>query len=101
DYKNYRSSVAGGSHQVVVVDVAEIYNQFGYGYEFHPLGIRKFIGYALANWTTTPEYLFIIGKGLNYHLYRQYQTHSALYDYVPIPTWGDPGSDNQFSTFDN
>src|SRR5690606_10074405 len=39
DYRQYRQSTDGGSHNVVVVDVTELYNQFGYGYTLHPLGV--------------------------------------------------------------
>ncbi|WP_118952942.1 putative type IX secretion system sortase PorU2 [Taibaiella helva] len=99
EFKSYRSSMAGGSYHPVVVDVSELYDQFGYGYEYHPSSVRDFIGYALATWTTKPRFLFIIGRGYSYNYYLGYLgSPQAL---VPVPTWGHPGSDNLFSSFNN
>ncbi|MBK8685762.1 MAG: hypothetical protein IPN26_12675 [Bacteroidetes bacterium] len=36
DYKNYRSSLSGGGYQVVTALVDEIYDEFGYGYQYSP-----------------------------------------------------------------
>jgi len=98
-YENYRKSTAGGNYNAVTVSVEDIYNFFGYGYEFHPLGIKRFIKYALDNWNIKPEYLFIIGKGMNYSVYNTYLNNIANYVATPIPTWGYPGTDNLFSSF--
>lgn len=101
DFKNYRASAAGGSHSTVVADVTELYDQFGYGFEFHPIAIRRFVKYADEVWVEQPKYLFIIGKGITYSSYRNYQGSANQYSYSPVPTWGDPGSDNLFSSFNN
>jgi hypothetical protein len=102
DFKSYRASGAGGSHTPVVVDVAELYDQFGYGYDFHALGIRDFIAYANHTWTTKPKFLFIVGKGVSYTNYTAYkQAAPGTYNYPVVPTWGEPGSDNLFSCFNN
>lgn len=101
DYKNYRSSMAGGSYQPVVVDVTELYDQFAYGYEYHPSSIRNFVAYANATWTVKPSFMFIIGKGINYTGYTAYLSNAASYTYYPIPTWGNPGADNLLSSLDN
>ncbi|MFT4062848.1 MAG: C25 family cysteine peptidase [Edaphocola sp.] len=101
DFKTYRASATGGGHTVVVVDVTELYDQFGYGYDYNALGIRNFVAYALGNWSVTPEYMFIIGKGFTYENYRSYQQSPASYTYAPVPTWGQPGADNLLSAFNN
>lgn len=101
DFKSYRSSANGGSHSPVIVDVTELYDQFGFGFEYHPMSVRKFIKYASDNWGTKPSYLFIVGKGIVYNAYAAYQQNAAQYSYSPVPTWGDPGSDNLFSSFNN
>lgn len=101
DFRNYRASATGGSYKPVVVDVTELYEQFGYGFEYHPLGIRNFLDYAVKTWDIKPEYLFIIGKGFEYSKYRAYQQNAAAYTFSPVPTWGLPGSDNLFSSFNN
>ncbi len=101
DYKTYRSSTNGGGYTPVIVDVTELYDQFGYGFEYHPMSIRKFIKYANDSWATKPAYLFIVGKGIVYNTYSTYLQTAGQYSFSPVPTWGDPGSDNLFSSFNN
>ncbi len=101
DYSNYRKTSQGGSYNAQLIDVTELYNQFAYGFEFHPKAIKNFIKYALDKWATTPEYLFIIGKGIQYHTYNNYKTNISSFTFPPVPTWGHPGSDNLFSSFNN
>lgn len=101
DYRDYRAGMAGGSHKPLVVDVDELYDQFGYGFVFHPLAIRRFVKYALDQWATPPEYLFVIGKGVKYTEYRRYASDRASFPFVAVPTWGEPGSDNLYSRFNN
>jgi len=97
DYRQYRASAAGGSYTPVVVDVAELYDQFGYGYVYHPIGIRNFIAYALGTWATKPAYLFIVGRGVDYSQFQSMPQFAS----TGVPTWGEPGSDNLFSSFNN
>lgn len=102
EYKNYRSSTTGGNYTSVVISVDELYNQFGYGIEFHPSGIKRFLKFAFDNWSIQPEYLFILGKGIQYYRYRSYIANPSGFSFGhPIPTWGDPGSDNIFADFNN
>ncbi len=96
-YRAYRSSATGGNYHPVMVDVAELYDQFGYGYEFHPIAIRNFLFFAKDNWSLTPAYLFIVGKGLSYNLYSSYRNTASQYSYKPVPTFGFPGADNLFA----
>lgn len=100
-YKTYRASAVGGGFDPVIVDVTDLYDQFGYGYDFDPMSIRRFIKYAEAHWQTAPEYLFIIGKGIYYFNYSSYLTLRNTYTYPVVPTWGHPGSDNLLSAFNN
>jgi len=102
DYKNYRNSPGGGSYTTTIISVDDLYNQFGYGVEYHPAAIKRFLKYAYENWGTKPEYLMIIGKGIQYYRYRSYIANPAGFDFgPPIPTWGDPGADNIFVDFNN
>tara|TARA_Y100001980_G_C14556930_1_gene355026 strand:- start:253480 stop:258459 length:4980 start_codon:yes stop_codon:yes gene_type:complete len=89
-YRSYRESVQGGSHQVELAMIDEIFNQYGYG-DPSPLAIKNFIAHALA--VGDPKYLFIIGKGLstNYGFYRQDPETYPNVNY--IPAYGFPGSD--------
>lgn len=100
EYRNYRASAAGGSYAAAIVDVRELYDQFGYGYDIHPLSIRRFLKYAYDSFVVKPEYAFFIGKGLLYHRYRTYLKSPSSYPYAAIvPTFGDLGSDNNFVNF--
>lgn len=87
-YANYRNAY--------LVDIEEIYNQFGYGIIRHPLAIRKFIEYVTSEWTVKPENLFIIGKGLPVNTTRK----STSYDWSSlVPAMGNPPSDALLSAY--
>ncbi len=99
DYKNYRSSVTGGSFSVQVVDVTELYDQFAYGQELHPLAIKHFLQYGYYEWTLKPVDVFLIGRGLLYQKIREYLLSPASHPYHIVPTYGDPGADVDFVNF--
>lgn len=101
-YASYRRSNAGGGYQVVVVDVNDLYDQFGYGYVYHPVAIRRFLKYTKASisWVNKPEYMFILAKGLTYQHIAVYRSNASL-NYPVVPTYGEPGSDNLFAEIDN
>lgn len=99
NYKNYRTSPAGGSYNVAIISVNDLYDQFGWGYEYHPLAIKRFLRYAAANnsWVNKPEYMFIVGKGISYNHINYYLQNRATLQYPVVPTFGNPGSDNLFA----
>lgn len=102
-YADYRASAAGGSYDVLTADMQMLYNQFAYG-QPGPLALYRFMRFMVDN--GNPQYLFLIGKGLdpslNYHrrtpdyfpLTRFGVTHQ-LRDLVPVA--GSPGSDITFT----
>ncbi|MGB1018812.1 MAG: C25 family cysteine peptidase [Chitinophagales bacterium] len=90
-YKTYRESIAGGAHDVVVVDVVELYDQFAYGIDHHAATVRNFTSFAVANWQSKIDNMFIIGKGREYNEYRY---NSSVRNACLVPTFGKPGSDN-------
>ncbi|RYZ13525.1 MAG: hypothetical protein EOP49_54370, partial [Sphingobacteriales bacterium] len=45
--------------------------------------------------------MFIVGKGVSYTNYLAYKQSPSVYTYPVVPTWGDPGADNLFSSFNN
>ncbi len=101
-YKNYRASMAGGSYQPVVADVNDLYNEFGYGYNFHSQAIKNFLHFAYANnaWAPKPKYVFIIGKGIEYRDFASYSAGPASsYPYPIVPSFGSPCSDNLLTDF--
>ncbi|HNE29884.1 MAG TPA: C25 family cysteine peptidase, partial [Saprospiraceae bacterium] len=82
--------------KTTIVDVNQVYEQFGYGVRYHPIAVRNFCHYIKKHWSN-PEYLFIIGKGLDYSLFRDPATQSALADSLFfVPTFGAPGADMLF-----
>ncbi len=93
EYANYRSSPEGGSYNTFIADIHNIYNQFGYGIDRHNIALNNFIVY-LKDHFTNPEYVFIIGKGLEYNEIRTKNQLEENKDLFIIPTFGYPGSDN-------
>jgi hypothetical protein len=100
EYKSYRSSPQGGNRNVVIVSVQELYDQFGYGMDIHPLSICNFLRFAYNTWSIKPHDAFFVGKGVLYHKYRTYLQNRSFYPYAAIvPTYGDIGSDEDFVNF--
>lgn len=97
-YADYRASIQGGSHTPVIVDINQLYEQFACGQEKNPLSIRYFIDYIIDNWSITPEYLLLIGKGISYH---RTVLNSPQFSECLIPTYGHQPSDIMLSATDN
>ena len=93
-YRAYRSSTAGGNYQAKVVDIDQLTDQFAFGIKHHPLSIRNFSAYALANFSTPPKFIFMIGKGLNYNEFRNHESDPNTNKLALVPTFGFPSSDN-------
>ncbi len=93
EYADYRSSPEGGSYKPFIVDIHNIYNQFGYGIDRHNIALNNFLVY-LKDHFTNPKYVFIIGKGLEYNEIRTKNQLEENKDLFFIPTFGYPGSDN-------
>jgi hypothetical protein len=94
-YVSYRESAAGGSHQVELTYIDQLYDQFSYGLT-SPLAIKNYLAYAQA--VGSPQHVFLIGKAtsVNHNYHRQ--TSSNLVHHVP--TFGYPGSDVLFGVPD-
>ena len=97
-YADYRSSDDGRNFITTIIDVQQIYDQFGYGVNRHSLSVRNFGHFIVENWSD-PRYILILGKG------REYQTVRAPNDYLAsevdgsfhVPTFGAlGGGDNLF-----
>ncbi len=100
-YADYRSSPAGGNYQVGVWDIAELYAQFGYGVERHPIAIRNFIHFLQQGPGNGLEYVLLIGKGREYQEVRKGEALlSALeQNYMLLPSFGYPASDNLLAAY--
>ncbi|MCA6435326.1 MAG: hypothetical protein IM600_07635 [Bacteroidetes bacterium] len=87
-YKQYRQSIAGGSYQVIDANIDELYEQFAFGTNKHPVAIKNFVRYLIDSLPAKPKYVFLLGKGIKKEdLVAAYQTQNF------IPTMGIPSSD--------
>ncbi len=94
-YAAYRRSKG---FNVVIADVYELYDQFGYGVDYSPLGIRRFCNYAIDKWSATspPSNLFLIGKGIHTPMFRA-DTAKWTRTEMLVPSYGNPSSDVLFT----
>ncbi|MCP4437718.1 MAG: hypothetical protein GY810_02135 [Aureispira sp.] len=93
EYEAYRASTG---FIPVTVDIQQLYDQFAYGINYHPLAVRHFAHYIKRTWAN-PEYIFLIGKGRVYKDMRNSQAHAA--QSLLIPTMGYPPSDNKMLAY--
>ena len=101
EYANYRSSLEGGGYETVIVDVQQMYDQFGWGLNRHSLAIRNFGHFVNKNWEDV-KYLFIVGKGREYTSMRSSAQLSNMDDLpLLVPTLGVPGGDNLLTASNN
>ncbi len=94
-YKNYRASTSGGNYTPLVVDIFQIYDQFGFGINQHPQAFRNFCNFIIdqhsnGTWDIQPEYLFLIGKSIRYS---QTRSNPINFKNNLVPTYGTAGSD--------
>ena len=89
-YADYRATTG---YEPVLIDAAELYDQFAYGISKHSMSIRNFTGFSLENWTTQPKYLFLIGKARPYYSVRHNWNAQPAY----LPTFGHDPSDNMLT----
>ncbi|MCC7222510.1 MAG: hypothetical protein IT273_02205 [Chitinophagales bacterium] len=90
EYAAYRQSAQGGGYQPVVVDIEQLYDQFAYGVDKHPLAISHFVNYAMDTWAIQPKLLFLVGKGIMYNKTRYWASDYAA---CLVPTYGLTPSD--------
>jgi len=93
-YASYRASAAGGRHNTLVADMTQLYDQFSFG-ELTPLAIYNFMDFLVAR--GDPEYLFLIGKGLNVeeNYYRRDPAEFVYHNLIPPA--GSPGADMTYT----
>lgn len=89
DYESYRASAAGGSRNVVLANIWELYDQFAWGQAYNPLAIRHFCGYLYDTFPTPPAHLLLFGKSIENSYSRYGYFGSNL-----VPTMGYPPTDN-------
>ena len=92
-YSNYRRSISGGNLHSKIYDINELTDQFGFGIKHHPGSIRDFILYAKNQFTETPKYVFIIGRGITYMDERTNESNPISEQLNLVTTFGWPASD--------
>jgi hypothetical protein len=103
-YAAYRSAESPNRYSTLVVDVDELYDQFGAGVPKHAGSIRSFCAYLLSAWSTKPRGLFLIGKSVN--SWNGFPSNSpsfrpdagGAYARTLVPSYGFPSSDQCFTS---
>jgi hypothetical protein len=101
-YANYRETSSRNPYNTVLVDVDELYDQFGGGVPIHPLSIRRWCRYLLDTWSTDPKALLLIGKSVQNVRVNALATGirpntEGAYATCLVPTYGHPASDVCFT----
>ncbi len=103
NYANYRRFLSPrNTMNVVVVDVDELYDQFGGGIPKHPLSIRRYAKFASDHWPSRPRSMFLIGKSVQAHRFTNatpsYRPDlGGAYANCLVPSYGQPSSDPCFT----
>jgi hypothetical protein len=104
---DWRSSAAGGNFLTRVIDVTDVYDEFGNGM-VSPHAIKDFLTYAYHNWTPpTPSYVLIFGDATYDFLgidKKAYKEAPELIGFIPSfyikTTFGQTAVDHWYSTID-
>ena len=93
EYAKHRRSLSGGLYDVAVIYTEELYDQFAYGIDKHPLAIRQFINYGLQHFDSIPSHLLLIGKAIPYNQWKE----ADNYERCLVPSYGTNPSDNMLA----
>ncbi|MFY8005520.1 MAG: C25 family cysteine peptidase, partial [Chitinophagaceae bacterium] len=92
-YRQYRSSISGGSYNAKVYDIEELTDQFAYGIRKHPLAVKNFVRFAHSRFAQKPPNILLVGKASTYNATRFLQNNAQESMLNIVPTWGWPASD--------
>jgi hypothetical protein len=92
-YGQYRMSNAGGNYKVMIADINQLIDQFGWGIKNNPLSVKNFLRFARNNFTDQEQYCLLVGKGVSPNLARINESRRAVNILNLIPTFGVPCSD--------
>lgn len=87
EYKLYKSN----KYYTNIFYVDDLYNQFSYGVNNHPVAIRNFINYTINKYDSIPKYVILLGKSIHSYIFRKNQTY---FSECLVPSFGNPSSDN-------
>lgn len=102
DYADFRETSQRNRYNTLVVDVDELYDQFGGGIPKHAFAIRRWARFLLDSWNSDPRALFLIGKSVqNVKVNASTQgirpDSDGAYATCLVPTFGHPASDVGFT----
>ncbi len=87
-YADYR---ANDERESIIVNIEELYDQYGGGIVHHEIAIRRFTNHILNHWDDPPAHLFLLGKSIRNF---QCRTNSTNFSNNLVPSFGYPPSDN-------
>lgn len=101
-YASYRETSPRNPRQTLLVDVDELYDQYGGGIPKHAFAIRRFMDRLLDTWSTDPSGLLLVGKSVQTPKVGTVGGSRLLADSIGykrclVPTYGYPPSDVQFT----
>lgn len=64
EYATYRETNFHNRYNTVLVDVEQLYHQFGGGVRLHPVAIRNYLRYVYDQAPSRPQALFLVGKSV-------------------------------------
>ena len=101
NYALYRAGLQGGSHNTIVLDVEELFMQYGGGIRKHSLAVKRAIEDFYDNAPSAPSYVFLIGKSILDATEGSEQgsrKDATFFANNLVPTFGFPPSDNLLTT---
>ncbi|MDR2834838.1 MAG: C25 family cysteine peptidase [Bacteroidales bacterium] len=87
EYAIYRRSTG---YNVALLDIEQLYNQFGYGIDKHPIAIKNYFENLNEINPNENIYLLLLGKGIDTKLFRK---NVQNYNNCIIPSAGSPACD--------
>ncbi len=90
-YAAYRLSKG---YNVEVVNIEELYHQYGFGIEKSPIAIRNFMDIVVHQWSKEVSHLFLLGKSVNA---KDHRDNASAYAQNLVPTIGNPPADNMLT----
>lgn len=86
NYKTYNDT---RNIETTIAYTDDLYNEFYYGFH-HPLALKNFCAWAISRGNTKPEYLLLLGKGM--------EISKGNFNNDLVPTMGYPASDNMLTS---
>ncbi|NNK81456.1 MAG: hypothetical protein HKO93_08145, partial [Flavobacteriales bacterium] len=92
-YATYRTNA---DRDAAIIDVEQLFDQYGGGIRKHFLAIRRFCDDAIDSWESRPGHLFLMGKSIFFvpqNNLSGIRKNPNLYSQCLLPSFGSPGSD--------